>query len=243
MEKISILKKGLNSNQLKIIAIIAMTIDHITLMFFRHTISTEWYVFLRVIGKITIPIMCFFISEGFYHTKNIKKYILRLFVFSIISHFAYCYAFKCPIIPNTIFFETSVIWSLFWGLIALYIAKSDKINIGIKIFLVTLISIFTIKADWGFVSVLVIVILGLTRDNRKKQMIWMSLTVIIYEIAMYIQEKSLVQFIHFGIFLSIPLLLMYNGEKGKSKSLKWFFYIYYPLHLFILALIKNYYFN
>ena len=85
--------KGLNANQIKVIAIIAMTVDHLTWAFFPGT-QAVWYVFLlHVIGRLTAPIMWFFIAEGCHYTRNMGKYIFRLFLFAVVSHFAYDFAF------------------------------------------------------------------------------------------------------------------------------------------------------
>ena len=77
----NIAEKKLNANQLKIIAIIAMLIDHVALSFLPS--QTVLYQIMRAIGKITMPIMCYFIAEGYYKTSNIKKYLLRLILFSL----------------------------------------------------------------------------------------------------------------------------------------------------------------
>ena len=81
--------KCLNSNALKIVAIIAMTIDHLAWLIFPSYDTSFLPVLMHIIGRITCPIMCFFIAEGYYHTKNLKKYILRLFIFALISHVPY----------------------------------------------------------------------------------------------------------------------------------------------------------
>lgn len=82
-------KKHLNGNQIKLIAIIAMTIDHLTWVFFPG-MQAVWYVFgLHIIGRLTAPIMWFFIAEGCFYTRNIRKYAGRLFIFAFVSHFAY----------------------------------------------------------------------------------------------------------------------------------------------------------
>jgi len=106
-------KTGLTSNAIKIIAIIAMTIDHIAWAFFPHYSLDLIILSMKIIGRLTAPIMMFFIAEGYYHTKNIKKYIFRLFIFAIISHFAYAIAFCKDFIPfkETYFDQTSVIWA------------------------------------------------------------------------------------------------------------------------------------
>ena len=83
------MKKRLNSNQIKLIAIIAMTIDHLTWTFFPGT-QAVWYVYaLHIVGRLTAPIMWFFIAEGCHYTHDMGKYIGRLFLFALVSHFAY----------------------------------------------------------------------------------------------------------------------------------------------------------
>ena len=84
--------KKLNSNTIKVIAILAMTIDHIAWLLFPGYPAEVLPVVLHIIGRITCPIMCFFIAEGYHYTKNIRKYTARLFVFAVISHFAYVFA-------------------------------------------------------------------------------------------------------------------------------------------------------
>ena len=67
--------------QLKLIAIITMTLDHIGIFFL---LPPTYYLF-RIIGRLSFPIFAFLIAEGFNYTKNIKKYLVRLLIFSIIS--------------------------------------------------------------------------------------------------------------------------------------------------------------
>ena len=89
-------KIRLNANQIKLIAIIAMTIDHLTWALFPG-LQTQWYVMaLHIIGRLTAPIMWFFVAEGCHYTRNIKRYAGRLFLFAVVSHFAYDFAFGIP---------------------------------------------------------------------------------------------------------------------------------------------------
>lgn len=71
----TITKRGLNSNQIKFIAIIAMTIDHVTWLLYPGCQKIWWIMLLHIIGRLTAPIMWFFIAEGFHYTKNVKKCI------------------------------------------------------------------------------------------------------------------------------------------------------------------------
>ena len=240
MKDKNIIKKGLNSNQLKIIAIIAMTIDHLNKTLLVSTVHGTLNDILRIIGRITIPIMCFFISEGYFHTKSKKRYIGRLFIFSIISHIPYCLAFNHSIIPKSIFLETSVIWSLLWGLIALAVVKQEKINKILKGIFIFIIFLIVGRSDWGIYSVALILTLGVTRGNKTNQMLGIGIISLSYMIMGYMENHNFPQFMHYmGLFLTIPFLINYNGEKGKCKFLKWFFYIYYPLHLGILVILRD----
>ena len=79
------IKRGLNAGQLKLIAIIAMLFDHCVFLFLKNYFEVA--VVLNVIGRLTMPIMCFFVAEGFYHTKDIKRYLMRMAVFAVISQY------------------------------------------------------------------------------------------------------------------------------------------------------------
>ncbi|MBO5291523.1 MAG: conjugal transfer protein TraX [Clostridia bacterium] len=243
--------KLLNSNALKFIAIFAMTLDHIAWAVFPGYPTEALPVILHIIGRITCPIMCFFIAEGFYYTKDIKKYTARLFVFAVISHFAYIFASNSfvdwksfiPFYYGEILNQTSVMWPLAWGFVMLRIEKSQKIkNVWLKMLLVLLICIVSFPSDWSCIASLCVLAIGSNRDNFKKQMIWMTGFVAIYSIVYLFSFDLVYGVIQMGVVLSVPLLMMYNGKRGKNpkvnKIMKWFFYIYYPLHLFIIGIIK-----
>jgi len=86
------MKKILDSNIIKLIAIVAMTLDHITWLIYPGYPTEPLPIVLHIIGRLTCPIMCYFIAEGYHYTKNINKYTARLFAFAFISHFAYVFA-------------------------------------------------------------------------------------------------------------------------------------------------------
>lgn len=110
------MKPSFSSNQLKLIAIAAMTLDHLAWTLFPGY-DTRWFVILcHILGRLTAPIMWFFVAEGFYHTRNFRKYALRLFSLALLSHFAYNFCFGIPFIPfqTSVFNRTGVVWSLAW---------------------------------------------------------------------------------------------------------------------------------
>ena len=231
------MKKFLNSNHLKLIAITAMTIDHIAWLLFPG-FQTAWYVvLLHVIGRLTAPIMWFFIVEGYNHTHNLKKYITRLFAFAIVSHFAYCFCFGISYIPHSIFNATSVLWSLAWAVVLMAILDNDKINKYLKILLFIGIFLITFPSDWSCIAVFAIIFMNKYKDNFKKKMLMMFIGILMYVAVYYFCIDHFYGLLQLATTLTIPILYFYNSERGKL-NLKYLFYVYYPLHLVIIGIIK-----
>lgn len=242
--------KILNSNQLKLIAIIAMTVDHIAWAMFDGYPTALLPLVMHIIGRLTCPIMCYFIAEGYHYTRNINKYTFRLFAFAFVSHFAYIFAsndfvdFKTfiPFYYGNFLNQTSVMWSLAWGLVMLRIADSKRIKSIYKVLLVILICIITLPSDWSCIAALCIMAIGTNRGDFRKQMSWMIFYVALYSLVYFFAIDKAYGILQMGVVLSIPVIAMYNGKRGKNpkinKFMKWFFYIFYPLHLFVIGLIN-----
>ena len=242
--------KILNSNQLKLIAIIAMTVDHIAWAMFDGYPSALLPLVMHIIGRLTCPIMCYFIAEGYHYTRNINKYTFRLFAFAFVSHFAYIFAsndfvdFKSfiPFYYGNFLNQTSVMWSLAWGLVMLRIADSKRIKSIYKVLLVILICIITLSSDWSCIAALCIMAIGTNRGDFRKQMSWMIFYVALYYLVYFFAIDKAYGILQMGVVLSIPVIAMYNGKRGKNpkinKFMKWFFYIFYPVHLFVIGLIN-----
>lgn len=242
--------KILNSNQLKLIAIIAMTVDHIAWAMFDGYPSALLPLVMHIIGRLTCPIMCYFIAEGYHYTRNINKYAFRLFAFAFVSHFAYIFAsndfvdFKSfiPFYYGNFLNQTSVMWSLAWGLVMLRIADSKRIKSIYKVLLVILICIITLPSDWSCIAALCIMAVGTNRGDFRKQMSWMIFYVALYSLVYFFAIDKAYGVLQMGVLLSIPVIAMYNGKRGKNpkinKFMKWFFYIFYPVHLFVIGLIN-----
>ncbi|WP_296133298.1 TraX family protein [uncultured Eubacterium sp.] len=242
--------KILDSNQLKLIAIIAMTVDHIAWALFDGYPTALLPLVMHIIGRLTCPIMCYFIAEGYHYTRNINKYTFRLFVFAFVSHFAYIFASNdfidfrsfIPFYYGNFLNQTSVMWSLAWGLVMLRIADSKRIKSIYKVLLVILICIITLPSDWSCIAALCIMAVGTNRGDFRKQMSWMIFYVALYSLAYFFAIDKAYGILQMGVVLSIPVIAMYNGKRGKNpkinKFMKWFFYIFYPLHLFVIGLIN-----
>ena len=235
-------KKGWNSNQLKLIAIIAMTIDHLAWTL-APGYSAEWWVLLcHLAGRLTAPIMCFFIVEGWHYTHDVRKYTLRLFLLALVSHFAYNFCFGIPMLPfreGSFFNQTSVAWSLAWGLVLLRIHSNEKTASWLKFALTILICVISFPSDWSCVASMAILYMGVSRGDFKKQMVWMMVWSAVYALVYFLFLDRLYGLLQLGTCLTIPLLRRYNGRRGHWKGMGKLFYVYYPLHLALLGLLRT----
>lgn len=242
-------RKPLDSNALKLIAIVAMTIDHVAWMLFPGYSTDPIAVVLHTIGRLTCPIMCYFIAEGFHYTHDVRKYTMRLFLFALISHVPYVWNSMAyvdwksfiPFYYGDVFNQTSVMWSLAWGLVMLRINANERLKAGAKVSLVLLCCVAAFPSDWSCIASLCVLSIGSNRGNPKAQISWSLFYVAIYAAVYFFALDRLYGIIQFGVVLAIPLLALYNGERGRSpkanKAFKWLFYVYYPLHLLVIALI------
>lgn len=244
------MKKRLDANGIKIIAVLAMTIDHVTWLLFPGYPRELLPLMLHVLGRITCPIMCYFIAEGYHYTSNVSKYTSRMFFFAFLSHFAYVFAsagfVDCrsfiPFYYGGILDQTSVMWPLAWGLVLLRIADSGRIKQQAKPVLVLLICVLTFPSDWSCIASLCVLAFGTNRGDFRKQMQWMVFYVALYAVVYFFAIDKVYGLLQMAVVLAIPVLMMYNGQRGPSRSvnrvMKWLFYLYYPLHLAVIGWIQ-----
>lgn len=230
----------LNRNQLKMIAIFAMLFDHVLWTLYPGYDNGVGILLLHAIGRLAAPIFCFFITEGYIYTRNVKKYALRLFLFSIVSHFAYCFAFGINYIPFTrgsIFNQTSVMWSLLLGLVSIMIYDSKMKGIY-KFLLICLVCILAFPADWSMIGTLMVLYGYINKDNFNKRMFVIPFFTFFYALVFAIFLNPAYGILQMCTIFTIPLLKKYNNKPGNCKWMKWFFYIIYPAHLIICGLIR-----
>lgn len=229
----------LSGSMLKLIACIAMLIDHtgaIILSKYTPALSSLFYIngkgysayrIARDVGRCAFPIFCFLIVEGFLHTRNRRKYGLNLLIFALISEIPWNYMHS-----NNLFYEKqNVFFTLFLGYLAFcaleYFWETPSKQFGALLFLLGISVI--LKADYSWKGFIFLVLMYVLRNEKVSQTIvgscWLS-----YE------WKACFAFISIN---------MYNGKRGfiRGKAAKYFFYIFYPLHITILVLIRNLWFN
>lgn len=234
-------KLQFNANHLKMIAIIAMTIDHVADLLYPGFPSHPIAIVLHLIGRLTAPIMWFFICEGYYYTRDVKKYILRLFVFAVVSHFAYCFAFGISVIPfrTGVFNQTSVMYPLFIAVLVMWIRDTElQMKNWLKQIGIVVLIWSAFAADWSCIAVLAILGMYSKRGDLKRQMMAMLPWVALYGVVSYFFVNKTYALVLIGVLLVYPVLRLYNGEKGKSDWMKWFFYVYYPAHLIVVGIIR-----
>lgn len=221
----------LDGGQLKWIALITMTIDHIGSSFFPHLL------FLRMIGRIAFPLFCFEIAEGAFYTRNKLKYGLRLAVLAIISEPVFD-----RIGSGTFYYphRQSVMLTLLIGFLILcfwqwdWKAKTRSLVLvkevcNMAVFALGAYLAFLLKSDYKHFGVFLICLFYSFRRLR----LWQSMGNILVNTLLYGGIQS------YASLASIPILL-YNGKPGKRY--KYLFYLYYPLHLLAIAIIKKLFF-
>ncbi|MCT4543074.1 MAG: conjugal transfer protein TraX [Vallitalea sp.] len=214
----------MTSTNLKIIACITMLIDHVGAVFFSK------YVWLRIIGRIAFPIFAYLIVEGYFHTKNIKKYLTRLLLFGVVSEIPFNLAFYGELFY---FPGLNIFFTLFLGLLVIYIYDNYKSYGGIALIIIGVIAEF-IGTDYGMIGILVIFLFYIFKGNYIMQAIsFIAITLIGVGTEYYMSGQLSIQIYS---ITSLFLLYIYNGKKGMN--IKYLFYGFYPGHLLIIGLIR-----
>lgn len=223
--------KRLNGTELKIIALIAMTFDHIGLFIMGN------YLPFRIIGRIAFPIFAFMIAEGARYTKNKFKYFLRVFGLGVI-----CQIFYTAFVGT---FYLNILITLSLSILIIYSiqfckSSDNKFLLLVPMFTVTAIILtdyllanfikpIGYHLDYGIVGALIPAIIYIFNNDMLK-----ILATAVGLISLSLSMNPL----QFWCLLALIPLLLYNNKAGKYR-LKWLFYLYYPLHLSVLYIIKS----
>ena len=256
------MKKTFTANTLKLIAILTMFIDHIgaavieKIMYSDITLSNRTLNILahiddglRGVGRLAFPIFVFMIVEGYTHTSNWKKYLLRLSIFALISEIPFDLAFNGRIID---FSAQNVFFTLAIGLAV--IAAADYVSQKFVIVepvenaggLQTKFNVLNMILYVGLS--LAVVLLGMflsTVLHSDYIFAGVGAIFIMYKLQGYGKEVAFaVAVIFLGVVIGfdelyalvdVLFIAMYNGKKGKQH--KYFFYIFYPAHLLLLSAV------
>ena len=229
----------LSGSALKMIAIITMLIDHSALMlltqyepamrplFSLNGTTYSLYRICRDIGRVAFPIFCFLLIEGFLHTRNRLRYGRNLLLFALISEIPWNLMHS-----NTWTHEKqNVFFTLFLGYLACWAIEyfwENQVVILVSLLALLCISI-NLNADYGWRGFVFIVILYVLRTDKPAQ-------AIIGSCWLYYEWKACFAFVSIN---------MYNGKRGfiRGKWMKYFFYLFYPVHIAVLVILRNYLFH
>lgn len=220
--------KGLNGNTLKVIAAVTMLLDHTGMILFPRIEA------FRLIGRIAFPLFAFFIAEGCRYTHNKRKYLGMILFLGLIFHAVFVLATGQTLFNIFITFSFSIILIYLLQKVKKEVREGtwkNKILSGILLFGMLIFTyLFTgcFEVDYGFFGIMLPVIVSLFDGLWKRKAAFLAGNLLLVAaIHTYFQSFCL---------LAVPILFLYNGTRGKYK-MKYFFYVFYPVHLVILFLL------
>ncbi len=216
----------LDGTVLKLIACLSMFIDHLGAVCFSGMMG------FRIIGRLAFPIYCFLLVEGAVHTRNMKKYILRMGIFALISEVPFDLAFYHRLVYTG---HQNVFFTLGLGLLAIWFLEHPIEQLDIPDVLYKLLVIIAagliaefFNTDYGFTGIAVICIFYYLRGQPQLK----------YPIAV-ILLAAMGGVEVYAVLALIPILL-YNGQRGRqTKATQYGFYIFYPAHLLLIAALYH----
>ncbi|MDD4066955.1 MAG: TraX family protein [Clostridia bacterium] len=212
----------MSSFVLKLIALIAMTFDHLGYAIYN---SSSW---MNYVGRIAFPIFAWQITIGFEKTRNVKMYIFKLFAAAMISQPIYM-LFLSRITENI--YSLNILFTLCLGLICLYVWKKSNLLGILAIFIACIIANYC-QFDYGYYGIIMIVIFYIFRNNNPLMILMQLVNLLVYYVNTF-NEIQLCSIIAFCV------ILLYNGRRGKR--IQYLFYGFYPLHLLAIYLIDKYF--
>lgn len=220
---------GLSQEALKLIACVAMLADHLGALFF------PGYT-LRIIGRIAFPIYCFLLAEGCRHSRNLKRYGLRLFLGMLLSELPFDYLFFGELTWQ----HQSVMVTLVIGFVM--IVWSRKQGSVLLPFCICFFAAEFLHGDYGGMGIAVIAVFLITNQRPYEKLLQAAAL----ELVFWSMDSVPVSFPGlripiqlFGLLAMIPIAC-YSGEKRTGgKLVQWAFYLFYPVHMILLILIRT----
>ena len=232
----------INANTLKILALVLMVFDHIGLLFFPGVL---WW---RMVGRISFPLFAFAISEGCRYTRNKTKHFLLIFILAVICQVVYYFfdngsLYMCILVTFSLSILAVYALQFFKKTLFDGSTLSKQILAGLLFLAVVFgVSLFCKKftVDYGFWGCMLPVFASLFDFHRipapekvqKLDCLWLRVACFGVGLCAFFVSYLPVTLTAYAFF-ALPILFLYNGEKGKV-SIKYFFYLFYPLHLALL---------
>lgn len=215
----------LNGNHLKLIAAFTMLLDHAGILLFPHVRL------FRILGRLAYPIFAYMIAEGCRYTRNKLRYFLLVFGLGAVCQLVYYFFSGDTYLNILLTFSCSIL--LVYALQAMYQAKTwQKEALWSIVFAAGFLGAYgltrILSIDYGFWGIMTPVFASFAFARKMPR--WAS--VLLLGAGLVLLAANLGGIQHYGL-LALPLLLLYSGERGKTR-MKYFFYIFYPVHLAVL---------
>ena len=231
----------LSGNTLKILAAIFMVIDHVGLMFFPTRII------FRIIGRLAFPIFAFMIAEGAKYTKNKIRYLSFMSGLAFICQLVYFFfdkgnLYMCILVTFSL--SIVLIYALKWLKLVVFTPDTGFLKKILVLFcfiaLLTGVTALNLifDIDYGLAGILVPVFAslfdfrGIDVPESLKKFDCLPIRIASLGVGLLLLAMSANKIQYYSLFALIPLAL-YSGKRGRLK-LKYFFYLFYPLHLVVL---------
>ena len=233
---------GLDSTALRLLAILFMVLDHLW------ATVVPGNLWLTCLGRLAFPIFAFQLCEGYRYTSDYRRYRRRLLVFALLSEIPFNLFYAGSVIFP---FHQNVLFTLLLGLLAMRQADMLRREEGIKKKSLRCLALLLILAggvvlfpDYGLMGVMTVLCFFVFRDHRLFQLAAMAVLNIFAFKGQTIPVSLGALAFDFPIqgfaLLALPLIWLYNGEKGPGgKGLRLFWYIFYPLHMLALYFIQR----
>lgn len=214
---------------LKLLAMFSMIFDHIGLMFMQN--NDLLYSCFRIIGRLAFPIFAFQLAVGYSHSKNKEKHIIRMLVFAVLSQLPYLLYVQSAIPGIGHILNIGFTFSL--ALLGMYIIDNvDDLTYKILVLMGIFILGCILPVDYGIIGVILCISFYIFRNHKYLNLISASFIVVVKVLI----EQDLMKYAM--IYALLPIYL-YNGKKGlDNKFAKYLFYVFYPAHLLLFAVIK-----
>ncbi|MGL5652685.1 MAG: TraX family protein [Paraclostridium sp.] len=234
--------KKFNAFQIKVLLLILMLLDHLWFAF-----PKVFPAYIHGLSRCVSVMFAYFLVEGFFYTRSRTKYGLRLFVFAVFMKIGNAIINLIVSSNPSAMVENNIFATLFVGFVMINLFELSKSKKGInKIGLIILGIIIglvgLVSTEGGNVVIPFIVIAYCFRGSFKKQFVGYVLlsSLLLYTTLQGPLDYEMLMFnSDFLFILVIPVILLYNGERGlNNKFSKYMFYVFYPLHLWLLAIIR-----
>ena len=251
----------LDAYKLKLIAIIGMILSHMVIAWWE--IIPTWLAYpMYAVGGLTFPIMAYFVAQGYKHTRNLKRYVLRVLLFGLIALPFHVLTISIPLGGGnpTMYPLLNIMFNIATGLLVLFLYDKMKSRLLFwLLFIVIIVPLSMIFLEWYFIGVTMVLLSHILKNETAKRMVPSLFAAVSFVVLGFLSNFNAgvwyYQFIEAGIsppllitptfapvqavfpvgmVLAALLLKGYNNQRGRQ--MKWLFYVIYPVHFIVLLL-------